>query len=92
MSEWQPIDTAPRDGTPILISDGQSCVHLAWFKGDDEAYPWFLVDNFDFHVDGNGNDCVELNSAMDAWGTYWMPLPTAPTTFARVGKDQVQAK
>lgn len=75
---WQPIVTAPRDGTPILLTNGRSCVHLAWYKGDDEPYPWFLVDNFEFHVDTAGNDCVELNSAMEVWATHWMPFPKAP--------------
>lgn len=76
---WMPIETAPRDGSPILLTNGRSCVHLAWFKGDGESYPWFLVDNFDFHVDDNGNDCIELNSAMEAWATHWQPLPPPPT-------------
>lgn len=82
MSEWQPIETAPRDGTPILLSNGRSCVHLAWYRDSDEPYPWFLVDNFDFVT---GEDCVdriELNSAMESWATHWMPIPAAPSAAA----------
>jgi len=31
MSEWQSIDTAPKDGTPILVSNGDSCAAVYWW-------------------------------------------------------------
>ena len=78
MAQWQPIETAPRDGTPILLTDGRSCVHLAWYQDAYEPYPWFLVDSFDHRTNEQGTDTVELNSAMEVWPTHWMPLPEAP--------------
>jgi hypothetical protein len=35
MSEWQPIETAPKDGTPVLafIGDGDGAAVLGWSAG-----------------------------------------------------------
>lgn len=84
---WLAMDTAPRDGTPILLTDGLRSVHLAWFKGEGEAYPWFLVDDFNYNTGDCGVDSIELNSAMEAWPAYWSPLPAPPVaaTLARAG-------
>lgn len=30
MSEWKPIETAPKDGEMVLISDGVNVVAAAW--------------------------------------------------------------
>ena len=66
MSEWQPIETAPRDGTVIDL----------WFAGEwnrrmpdscwSEALKAWLVD---------GRGCSYLDSPII---THWMPLPQSP--------------
>ena len=75
MSEWQPIETAPRDETDILVAGGthgNECVscefHGAKFTGVAIAYwdkreKWF-----------SGGECDYYHP------THWMPLPTPPTT------------
>lgn len=43
--QWQPIETAPRDGTEVLIWNGTNCdvAHAAWFN-DDGSPNWFNND------------------------------------------------
>lgn len=31
MSEWQPIKTAPKDGTKVLVAEGKIWMAVAWF-------------------------------------------------------------
>lgn len=33
MAEWQPIETAPRDGTKFMVTDGIHLSHARWPKG-----------------------------------------------------------
>lgn len=75
MNEWQPIETAPKDGTPIIIGCnydrmGKQQVTLAWYErglwtegvywDDDEEE--FLISQCEFRA------------------SHWMPLPAPPPT------------
>lgn len=71
VSEWKPIDTAPKDGTPVLVFDPphvdcRECGYqvLAWSARDKE---WFLCDN-DSRVGWILGDGPQ----------YWTPLPEPP--------------
>lgn len=66
-SRWQPIETAPRDGTQILVG-----VWVAgYFKGSESRWSCWTIGQHgsgDFGCDGE-------------WGdepTHWMPLPPPP--------------
>lgn len=65
MSEWQPIETAPKDGTMVLI----------WRKlekgigGDFPAHA--AVDEW------RGNSWYRTRPGQQP--THWMPLPSPPT-------------
>lgn len=65
MSEWQPIDTAPKDGTPALF-----CV---WNDETQDVLPitsgfWSRLSNRWFsEISGHGIK-----------PTHWMPLPSPP--------------
>ena len=73
MSEWQPIETAPKDGSEFshmgpMILLASPFGHFAvgyWGKGLDRAMGWI-----------NPND----HRRMDYWNafTHWMPLPERP--------------
>ena len=70
--EWQPIETAPKDGTRILIfkyRKGVKTVYPArWFEWFDSEYPWQVL-------------CGEHGDNFlpdDDYITHWMPLPEPP--------------
>jgi hypothetical protein len=71
MSEWQPIETAPKDGAEILLGfAGEKWIVQGRWVGDYKARDgaWWALNN----------------DPTDAWGgelypTHWMPLPSPPT-------------
>ena len=75
---WQPIDTAPKDGTDILLFTGvQTCI-ACYIQHDIE---WW-------HIDDNKHGPFPLRGPSP---THWMPLPAPPmmqsTPAASARKD-----
>jgi hypothetical protein len=77
MSEWQPIETAPKDGTPILIwqpdrdpkpNDGYCDDHRYAIGYWRLAHPGWTINATPW---GNRNS-ASVNP------THWMPLPEPP--------------
>ena len=64
--EWQPIETAPKDGTYVLCTDGKFH-YLIKFMPHAE-----LPDDLDRWLAGIG--CEEAKP------THWLPLPAPPMT------------
>jgi hypothetical protein len=65
---WMPIETAPRDGTDILVCDSKVCGgHINVVSYTEEDYPnvWETQEFLAYHKDAF---------------THWHPLPAAPTT------------
>ena len=63
-ARWQPIETAPKDGQAILVTDGMDCYCVEW----DEEFDWWTVDD-------NKLGPFRLRGSAP---THWMPLPPAP--------------
>lgn len=82
MSGWQPIETAPRDGTAVLVMrdiwpgtpsgraeecNGHNTYVAAWWAGEN---------------DGRGAWVCYMDAVCDPHcpvdPTHWMPLPPAP--------------
>ncbi|UQS95251.1 hypothetical protein Pam5_35 [Pseudanabaena phage Pam5] len=61
---WQPIETAPKDGTRVLVYSGQESVQCAswWRDGDSGWAEWCSPDGY---------------TIFDT--THWRPLPPNPT-------------
>jgi hypothetical protein len=63
--EWQPIETAPRDGTLILV---------AW---QNPNKTWDMNCMFWFEEDGKG-EWFDYTADYICTPTHWMPLPKPP--------------
>lgn len=67
---WSEIDSAPKDGTPILSWDGDVAVVVVYCRCKRE---WYLVENSDYRP--------HPEAPVDWRGiTHWMPLPPPPDT------------
>ena len=62
MSEWQPIETVPQDGTLILVANG-GLVSLVYWDG----YDWTV-----------GDDEAPTYCGLPWTPRYWMPVPVPP--------------
>ena len=67
---WEPIDTAPLDGTWILAAcDGVSKKGVAWIPSTVAYYKgrWYSSE-------------LDTGYSLDEWPLqWWMPIPTAPS-------------
>lgn len=77
-AQWQPIATAPKDGTDILAMymhiDTQIVHNAFWISADEDGFAddpsgWWTYDKSEVSR-------VLLNNWMAP--THWMPLPPAP--------------
>jgi hypothetical protein len=73
--EWQPIETAPKDGTEILVLDG-------WmYRGDPEKRMHYVIRCVSFDTENSCWGICEDGEILDDDPSYWMPrtaLPPAP--------------
>ena len=67
--KWQPIETAPKDGTDILVYVGPH-QFAAWYHTDTESgcSMWAI----------STDRCNEAISFSTFLPTHWMPLPKPP--------------
>lgn len=73
MANWEPIDTAPRDGTYVIIWSG-------WFGGratiaswDDDRYANKPIPRW-----SSSERLYGRRAFIDIPPTHWLPLPTPP--------------
>ena len=80
--EWQTIDTAPRDGTPIL----------GWVDGEYSTVAWWSSPKID-SPGGWWSLCIPGSYAEDGeWNpTHWMSLPDAPSHLDKLGGNHGDA-
>ena len=74
MSEWLPIETAPKDGTYLLLYTEYSEIVIGWFGEDvfkEDYEGWLYGDGDGFSTGYYYNPIFKP--------TYWMPLPNPPT-------------
>lgn len=77
--EWQPIDSAPKDGTRVLgycEANGIRYIAVIWYRGEkfkDSLYQWRIAHD-DASVGGFGEGLP------NGGATHWQPLPPPPAT------------
>jgi hypothetical protein len=79
-SEWQPIETAPKDGTAVLLWGGQYEDDLNGPRDNEIiSYAHFVPDDFD---EGDPGRWEELGGCYySSWihnPTHWHPVPPPP--------------
>jgi hypothetical protein len=90
MSEWRPIETAPKDGTLLLFylaeaPDGRRSYELPeaaknWTIGFWMHQTWKSIETID--AGGMGGEMTGWMAdyvCLDAEPTHWMPLPEPPS-------------
>lgn len=83
---WLPIESAPRDGTHVLIAFGQDHVSSgAYVANDDDPFPWKFLDQ-------QAQGFPIFNGARDdKYGpTHWMPLPGPPLANSASGGSRAR--
>lgn len=78
MSEWQLIETAPKDGSLVMLYLPDSAVRpITFARWSSEAH----YDRFGNRFPSNGDwyeDLGDQGWPIDVDATHWMPLPEPP--------------
>ena len=82
MSDWRPIETAPRDGTAFLAYGVHNTSPPDAQRGVKPGDHWWAIILFDvWRKRSDGGDCwVFSKDGKYTWSepTHWMPLPEPP--------------
>jgi len=71
--QWRPIETAPRDGSRVLLFEKYEDVpFVGYWWGNRE----WVADQTFYNTDGDA--CV-IDIVSQQFVTHWMPLPAAPS-------------
>ena len=80
MTEWQPIETAPKDGTQVMLTNGISVAHGNWLHA--EPFIREIRDLEGRYIDQDESDgydgWIDFIGGMLPEPTHWMPLPDCP--------------
>jgi hypothetical protein len=80
--EWQPIETAPKDGTKVLLACPNSIFIALWCSSayflDDSRCRWYIPDTDPVGCVFKGEEIVRYNYCFTTTATHWMPLPELP--------------
>ncbi len=88
---WRPIETAPKDGTEILLSNGDDVSQGHWLY--EAPYIRERRDADGRYIDQDESDgfegWIDWLGGMNPEPTHWMPLPPAPGAHPSQQEDDV---
>lgn len=74
MSEWRGIETAPKDGTRFLATNGKIFAACCWYV----TRMWLLDNPSAFRAEHEAHP--DHDGEFKRWEpTHWMPLPEPPS-------------
>lgn len=78
---WLPIETAPKDGARIILTNGESVAEGSWLHAEPYIREKRDIDGCYIDQDESDgfDDWVDSIGGMTPSPTHWMPLPAAPT-------------
>jgi hypothetical protein len=88
LGAWQPIETAPRDGTEVLVlldCASVAVVHIAWYRSREEweesgqfCGGWDSLEEWEGWWSYTRNSVSQ--EKLEGFGapTHWLPMPIAP--------------
>jgi hypothetical protein len=78
MSDWQPIETAPTDGTNVLIAEvSRGSLGEAYYDYNADQKRWYWANT------GAG----DYPDPHEPSPTHWMPLPAPPAPSNKRGTE-----
>ena len=82
VSEWQPMELAPRDGSKLDVwtEDGFRYIDVFWYEGP--AYPKGAFVYFDSEL----RDFIDVDDA-----THWMRPPAPPTHDRALQREEASS-
>ena len=85
--QWLPIETAPKDGTEILLSNGETVAQGNWLHAEPYIREYRDIDGR--YVDQDEFDgydgWIDQTGGMQPDPTHWMPLPPPPGIVGKEG-------
>ncbi len=74
---WQPKETAPKDGTKILVYEKSLEEFVVTY--------WYVIENYHYKEIGDGLYRKIPDKPIEGWNSnyfdYWMPLPDVPSSL-----------
>lgn len=80
--QWEPIESAPKDGTAIMLTNGKDVAEGHWYFEEGGTTEYRDLDGrYIDQKDNDGyNDWLDWDGGMQPAPTHWMPLPKPPET------------
>lgn len=83
--QWKPIDSAPKDGTEIIVFHPEAGVCAAFCPGD--GFAWHCMDGMNTVVGSKSGKSIPAMTSFLKPPTHWMPLPAAPGSTSSAPGD-----
>jgi len=76
VSEWLPIETAPKDGTEIIVFHPEAGVCAAFCP--KEGFNWHCMDGSNTVIGSRSGVSIPRMTSFVKDPTHWQPLPLPP--------------